>query len=327
MRIFRQIFLGALLSAFAGGAHAVAETANGKVEAVLSVIRSLDRPGRITLATVWDDNKYVQCRRASDNSLTCEAGGAEMQPSLQHILTAERIGRLAAMGWMMDQSFGNYVQTFKSERSSHDIAGKILDALSHGYDADLDSLQVETTSVVDEPCPPRRGPSQNLAGLINDAPLMASSAVHVCTLERANDEPTHKLGPDATAADLIALYGPTATTEIERLRLNMNRSVFVIFDTDLGYVQCRPETDPDSFYCEAKSADSWPALAALLTPDRIARLHAAGFADPGRGPNYGKTYKADAITDSALASEILTVLHDSYGYYGASKLQMNTEEQ
>src|SRR5579872_144168 len=97
------------------------------------------------------------------------------------------------------------------------------------------------------------------------------------------------------------------TAEIKRLRVNMRHHVFTVFDTGLGYVQCQPQTGPDGFYCEAQSTDSWPALAAVLTPERIARLHAAGFADPGRAPNYSKTYAAAGIADAALAGEILTV--------------------
>lgn len=64
----------------------------------------------------------------------------------------------------------------------------------------------------------------------------------------------------------------------------------------------------------------------MLTPGRIDRLHAAGFADPGRSPNYAKTYAAGKIGDAALAAEILTILHDVYGYFGASQLHVKTEE-
>jgi hypothetical protein len=64
----------------------------------------------------------------------------------------------------------------------------------------------------------------------------------------------------------------------------------------------------------------------VLTPERIAHLLDAGFADPGRAPNYSKTYQADTITDAALASDVLALLHDVYAYYGASKLEVKTEE-
>ncbi len=262
----------------------------------------------------------------SDRTLRCEAAGALMQVSLEHVLTAERIGRLAAMGWTLDPSFGNYVQSFGPDTSAKGIADEILAALSQGYDADIKNVEVETKSIVSEPCPPRNGPSQNLAGIINDAPAMRRFAVHACAYKPKNDLPERKLGPDSTVADLIALYAPQATAEIQRLRVNLRRRVFVVFDTGLGYVQCETQREPEGFYCEAQSSDSWPALAAVLTPERIARLHAAGFADPGRAPNYSKTYLASGISDAALAAEILTLLHDVYGYYGASKLKVKTEE-
>lgn len=307
-------------------APAMAETGKAKVTAVITTARALKRPGRDSLATVWDGDKYVQCRRLDDAALRCEAAGSLMQPSMAHVLTPERIGRLATMGWMLDSSFGNYVQTFRPSVSAEDIADRILAALAQGYDADVANLEVETRTVASEPCPPRNGPSQNLAGMINDTPSMAKVAIHACAYQPDADGPEQKLAPGSSAADLIRLYGPRMTAEIKRLRVNMHRHVFTVFDIGLGYVQCQPQTEPDGFYCEAQSTDSWPALAAVLTPERIARLHAAGFADPGRAPNYSKTYAAAGIDDAALAGEILTVLHDVYGYYGASKLEVKTEE-
>ncbi len=307
-------------------APALAETGGDKVEAAITTIRVLDRPGRDNLATVWDGNKYVQCRRMSDRSLRCEAAGALMQVSLERVLTPERIGRLATMGWTLDPAFGNYVHTFGPDISVKEIADRIAATLSQAYGADTQNLEVETKSIASEPCPPRNGPSQNLAGIINDAPSMAVSAVHACAYRRKGGEPKRKLGPDSTVADLIDLYGPRVTAEIQRLRVNMHRRVFVVFDVGLGYLQCETQTEPNGFYCEAQSTDSWPALAAVLTSERVARLRAAGYADPGRAPNYSKTYLADSTSDAALAEELLTLLHDVYGYYGASKLEVKTEE-
>jgi type III secretion system-like peptide-binding chaperone len=304
-----------------------AETSKSRIESALTTIRVLERPGRDNLATVWDGNKYVQCRRLQGGALRCEAAGALMQTSLAHVLTPEHVGRLATLGWMLDPSFGNYVQSFPADAGAEEIADKILAALSEGYDADLQNLEIETTSIAHEPCPPRNGPSQNLAGMINDAPAMKAFSVHGCAYTAAANEPRHKLGPGSTAAELIEVHGLRVAAEIERLRINMRRNVFAVFDTGLGYVQCQPQTEPNAFYCEAQSADSWPALAAVLTPERIARLRAVGFADPGRAPNYSKTYRADEISDAALASEVLTLLHDVYGYYGASKLDVITEER
>ena len=104
------------------------------------------------------------------------------------------------------------------------------------------------------------------------------------------------------------------------------RRVYAAFETGIGYVQCRPQSSPPAIYCEAQSAESWPALASVLTPARVERLHAAGFTDPGRGPNYGKLYRLDQADDAAIGSELLTVLHDVYGYTGVPQLKVVTEE-
>ena len=65
-----------------------------RVEAALSNIITLQRPGQDGLATIWEKNKYVQCWLQPDRALRCEAGGTLMQPSLVRILSPERIARL-----------------------------------------------------------------------------------------------------------------------------------------------------------------------------------------------------------------------------------------
>lgn len=295
-----------------------------RVVAALDNITSLIRPGEQGYATVWDGNKYVQCGRREDHSLRCEAAGSLMQPSLAGVLTPERVSRLAALGWRLDTSFGNYVESFPSDMPTSEIADKLLQVLTQGYNADLAHLDVETAWVRSEPCPPRNGPSQNLAGMINDAPAMAATAVYACAYHPPPD--TGPSLPAATAAELITQYGARVTGEIQRLRVNIDRRVFVAFDAGIGYVQCRPQAMPAAIYCEAQSAESWAALAAVLTPERIARLHAAGFAEPGHAPNYWKLYPLDQNDDARIAREVLTVLHDVYGYTGRPKLRIKTEE-
>ena len=65
----------------------------------------------------------------------------------------------------------------------------------------------------------------------------------------------------------------------------------------------------------------------MLTADRVARLHTAGFADPGRAPNYWKLYPLDQSDDATIAREVLAVLHDVYGYTGLPALKVKTEER
>ena len=67
-------------------------------------------------------------------------------------------------------------------------------------------------------------------------------------------------------------------------------------------------------------------LAKILTPERVARLHAAGFTDPGRAPNYWRSYAVDKFDDAAIARELLTILYDVYGYDGSPKLAIATEK-
>lgn len=318
-----------LLSASLGlGGLALADSppqANkSRIEAALQNMMTLDRPGQDGFATVWDGNKYVQCGRMRDRSLRCEAAGTLMQPSLDRVLTPERLHQLAALGWRLDPSFGNYVQTFPADTTASLIADKILQVLAAAYDADVANLEVESTWVASERCPPRNGPTQNLAGIVNNAPSMAATAIHACAYT-----PKPDLGPSLPAnssAELIDLYGARVTGEIQRLRVNIDRRVFAVFDAGIGYVQCQPNSPPPAIYCEAQSAESWEALASILTPERVARLHAAGFADPGRAPNYWKAYVADQVDDPTIAHELLTILHDVYGYTGLPKLKVKTED-
>ena len=125
---------------------------------------------------------------------------------------------------------------------------------------------------------------------------------------------------------MIDIYGPRVTGEIQRIRVNIDRWVYVVLETGAGYVQCGSESTPPAIYCEVQSADSWPVLERILTPERIARLHAAGFADPGRAPNYSKTYAVEAYSDAAIAEELLTILYDAYNYAGVPRLTFATEK-
>jgi hypothetical protein len=259
-----------------------------------------------------------------DRRLHCESAGARMQPSLSRVLTPERVARLAALGWQLDASFGNYVQVFSVDLPVKEIAENILRALKEGYGADVDALEIRSDWIRSQPCPPRNGPSQNLAGMINDAPAMAATAVRGCAYRPAPDaDPTVALHK----GDLIKVYQTRVSAEIQRLRVNMDRREFVYFvlDTGGGYIQCGAQA-PRAIYCEAQSALSWPVLSRILTTERVAHLYAAGYAEPGRGPNYSKSYSIDRSSDASIAEELLTLLHDVYGYDGKPGLVFKTEK-
>jgi hypothetical protein len=294
------------------------------VTEALDNIHNLKRPGQEGYATVWDGDKYVQCHFLSDQSLACEAAGVMMQSSMRRVLTAEKRLRLTLMGWWLDPSFGNYTQIFPPSLSAAQVSDLVLSALSQAYDADLTQLEVQTRWVAHEACPPRHGPSQNLAGMIDDDSSMASTAVHAC----AYTPNPNTISPSSkkTESEIIAIYSSRITQEIQRLRINSVQRVFLIIQTDGGYIQCEPQRDSKAIYCEAESAESWPLLARLLTPDRIEHLHAAGFTDPGRAPNYWKVYPFDHYTDEAIAREALSVLNEVYDYDGTGPIQIKTEQ-
>jgi hypothetical protein len=287
---------------------------DARVQAALANMAALERPGQDGLVTVFDGNKYIQCRRLPDRTIRCEAGGALLQPSLTHVLTPAKIDRLSALGWRLDPSFGNYVRTFPNGESIARIAKAIVQGLAEGYDADIAHLDVQSDWILSRPCPPRNGRTQNLAGAIEDPPPFPSTALRTCAYAPPPDTAPRPL--TGSIEELIDIYGARVTGEVQRLRVNLDREVYVVLETGIGFVQCATETKPPSIYCEAQSADAWPALSAVLTPERVARLHAAGFADPGRAPNYWKSYLLDAADDATIAREMLTILHDVYDTMG-----------
>jgi len=310
--------LGILLALSAArAAEDSAALAIARVDAALKTIAKSVRPGRIGYATVYDANKYVQCRRLPDKAMRCEAAGAAMQPALATVLTSDRVRALATLGWRLDPAFGNYVHAFPADMPTPEIAAHIVRTLHEAYGSDPADLERATAFVEDVPCPPRNGPGQALAGLVNDDPTM--QRIRTCTYDPGSVPQMLD-----SAAALVARSGATAAAEIERLRRNAERHVFVIFDTGAGYVQCGPES-AQALYCEAQSPRSGAALAAVITPDRLARLHALGYADPGRGTNYWKRYPFDRFSDAAVAAEVLTLLYDVYGYTGAAPLDIKTE--
>ena len=290
-----------------------------RIDEALQNVTTLTRPGRVGYATVWDGNKAVQCRRMPDRTFRCEAAGASMQPSLEAVLTPPRLQAAARLGWSPDPSFGNQVQAFPADMPTGTVARHIADLLTAAYEADLSGLETRTAWVADEPCPPRSGRSQNLACLVSAAPVQSPYVVRACAY--APDAPAPRAD---TRDELLAQYGGTVAAELQRLRINASRRVFVVLDAGIGYIQCAPNP-PRAIYCEAQSAQSWPALAAVLTPERLARLRAAGFAEPGRSPNHWRDYPLDEWSDAAIASSLLTTLRDAYGYAGATRLRIATE--
>jgi hypothetical protein len=303
--------------------------AQSEIESILRLLlKPIERRWE-TLATVWDGNAYIQCRRLGDGTWRCEAAGSLMQSSLRHVLTPERIDRLHQFGWRLDPSFGNYVQDFAADLPPEEIAAVLLTSLVQAYCVVVGRLEFQSWRVGKARYLPRNGPSQNLAGLINDARSMASTAIRAGCYVPAPEvpEPSLEAGePVGRASDLLDRFGTRIASEIARLQKKLNsRRAFLIMQTDTGYIQCRPEWEERAICCEAISADSWPALAGILTESRIAHLDAAGFERPGLRQNYWRHYKVADYDSATVANALLTVLHKAYGCDITSKITLCTE--
>jgi hypothetical protein len=168
-----------------GTGSAEPTSATPRVIEALDNIRNLTRPRQDGYTTVWEGEKFVQCHALSDQSLSCEAAGATMQPPLARVLTPDRKQRLTSLGWRLDPSFGAYTQTFPATLSLDQAADRLLAVLSQAYGADLTRIDVQTRWVTRQACPPRRGPNQHLAGMVDDDPMMAQTAVKGCAYTAA----------------------------------------------------------------------------------------------------------------------------------------------
>ncbi len=204
-----------------------------------------------------------------------------------------------------------------------------MKSLAQGYGADITGLEVKNSWIAHEACPPRHGPSQNLAGMIDNAAEMAPSAIHACAYvpkPQPSEALLQPLDPKAPLADHFRRYDTMVMREVKRLKDNIGGArIFLVLDTGRGYVQCEPQSESRALYCEAQSVDSDPALKNVLTPDREAILHAAGFDDPGPTQNYSRIYPIDKFDSIAIADALLTILHDVYGYAGTPPLDVVRE--
>ena len=135
----------------------------------------------------------------------------------------------------------------------------------------------------------------------NDSRALAQGAIHACDYKPPTTGELRFTSGDVN--ELAAAYGARVTGELQRLRVNSDRQVYFVLDSGIGFVQCAPQDKPPSQYCEAQSADSWPALASVLTPERVARLHALGYAEPGRSPITNKsTHSTNTTTQRSRAN-------------------------
>jgi hypothetical protein len=80
--------------------------------------------------------------------------------------------------------------------------------------------------------------------------------------------------------------------------------------------------------CEAVSEDAvGKPIARILTPERKAKLIAAGFTPPGRVMNCSRFYPDAEYNMPLLAEALLRILKEAYGYQGAPAMEVSTEAE
>lgn len=168
-----------------------------------------------------------------------------MQPSRRHVLTSVKIDRLGELGRRLDPSFGNYVRVFPNGEPVAHIADGITPALVEVYDANLVHLDVQSDWIAKQRCPPCNGPKQDRAGAIEDPPPFPSGAIRACAYA-----PPPESGPrplTGATEELIDIFGARVSGEIGRLRVNLDRELYVAFDTGIGFVSAPPRTSRPRF--------------------------------------------------------------------------------
>ncbi len=326
--------LGSML--FCGAALAEpatkAEIARG-VAAVL-LVESEKTDG---ILTVSESNLYVQCLDSHFLAeWRCESAGSEGQPWLSHVLTSDRQTKLAGLGFAPDPETGNFVALLPKTIAPEALAGMILQVLTEVYGAKPEEIGVKAEKLRSAHCHRRikarhdrgRAILTKTIGFKQDAEKNCKSKSQPGSAETAADNDSDEGATAAVAApgiDVDARYLTPMAAELDRLR-KAGPHAHVIFSAELAYVQCKHDAEGKRMYCEAASADAvGKQVARILTPERQAKLIAAGFAPPGRVMNYSRFY-ADAEYDTPLlAKALLRILREAYGYKGAPAITVRTE--
>ena len=327
---FVQRWMAALFAGLALSAAAAADSLPQSqiVAGVSSVLVPIEKT-RDGVLTVSDGNMFVQC--LASHSLPvwrCEAAGLEGQPWLRHVLTPERQDRLIALGFKPDPSFGNFVADRPRPTAPEALADLILRALTEGYGVRPDDLTIHAERIASARCHKRMKAGADRGGSILTPHWgHAQDAVAGC----GTRGPDHMNSDDASVMpqpdgrDTRSEYLIYMAEELKRLESVTDSHV--IFDGGPAYVQCANDVEDKQLYCEAASADAVGApIERILTPDRIAKLREAGFSPPGKAMNYWRFYPQAEYTKAAVAQALLDVLKDAYGYYGAPKMNVETEQ-
>ncbi|MBR0851874.1 hypothetical protein JQ543_29335 [Bradyrhizobium diazoefficiens] len=92
-------------------------------------------------------------------------------------------------------------------------------------------------------------------------------------------------------------------------------SAFCVFETDRGYFQCLAHWSGTSLLCESVSEKNYPAIAAIITPEKADRLvREFGFRAPGDSGNFAQRIDVRGNDDLAYVARLaFRVLRDVYG--------------
>lgn len=288
------------------------------------------------ILTVSESNLYVQCL---DSHLLpqwrCEAAGIEGQPWLRGVLTPEHQAKLAALGFLPDPETGNFVAQPPKAIAPETLAGTILQVLTDIYGAKPEEIDVKAEKLRASRCHRRIKPGHDRGrailtrsiGFKQDAEKTCKLKSHTGETRDANDADDDDTdpAPAAPGIDVDARYLAPMAAELDRVR-RAGPNAHVIFIATPTYVQCLHDSEGKRMYCEAASEDAvGKSLAHILTPERTAKLIAAGFAPPGRTMNYSRFYPEAEYNMPLLAKALLRVLKEAYGYQGAPPMNVATE--
>ncbi len=287
------------------------------------------------LLTIRDDNQFIQCLASHFlPTWECEAAGFEGQPWLHHVLTMERQASLAALGFRPDPKSGNFVIRPAKSTPPGTMADLLYDALTEGYGVKPEDIDVSAERLPARRCHQRIMANHQLGGLIRTPTIgLKSDAAKGCGMDTNYDAENYDdpaaVVPAAQGIDVDARYLPPMTAELQRLeKAGKGINDFSIFITGPAYVQCMHDAEGKRMYCEAVSEDAvGKPIERILTPERKAKLIAAGFAPPGKTMNYSRFYPADEYDMPALAKVLLGILKDVYGYQGEPPMDLTTENR
>lgn len=125
------------------------------------------------------------------------------------------------------------------------------------------------------------------------------------------------------------IYVPKIASALEKMFAGRlaGTNTFCAFQWQGGYVQCLSNPGSNEMLCEAQSAISYPALARILTDEKVALLQRFGFSlpEPATGrPNYFRFIKIDNVDTGEVfyqtAQWLMQVATEVYGYVAATPL-------